>query len=72
MNYDADLYNGVQQGDNGQSLVLGGCDENGENAFSYLSEIVLTASEELELIDPKINLRVNSSTPIGLYERATV
>ncbi len=71
MNYDADLYNGVQQGDNGQSLVLGGCDENGENAFTYLSEIVLTASEELELIDPKINLRVNSSTPIGLYERAT-
>ena len=32
---------------------------------------MLTASEELELIDPKINLRVNSSTPIGLYERAT-
>ena len=71
MNYDTDLYRGIQQGDNGQSLVLGGCDENGENSFSFLSEIALTASEELALIDPKINLRVNSETPAELYERAS-
>ena len=29
LNFDADLYPGVQQGDNGQSMVLGGCDADG-------------------------------------------
>ena len=28
-NRDSDLYPGVQQGDNGQSMVLGGTDEKG-------------------------------------------
>lgn len=31
-NRDSDLYAGVQQGDNGQSLVLGGKDENGRES----------------------------------------
>ena len=30
-NKDSDLYVGVQQGDNGQSMVLGGIDENGND-----------------------------------------
>ena len=71
MNLDIDVYAGLQQGDNGQSLVLGGCDEDGEDIFSELSEICLTASEELRLIDPKINVRVNGKTPLALYERCT-
>ena len=71
LNYDGDLYQGIQQGDNGQSMVLGGCDENGKDALNEISEICLTASEELKLIDPKINLRVNKKTPLSLYERGT-
>ena len=71
MNIDTDIYAGVQQGDNGQSLVLGGCDEDGNDAFNDLSEICLQASEELKVIDPKINLRVNKNTPLSLYERGT-
>lgn len=71
VNLDTDVYQGVQQGDNGQSMVLGGCDRFGKDAFNELSEMCLAASEELKLIDPKINLRVNSQTPLSLYERGT-
>ena len=67
-NKDSDLYVGVQQGDNGQSLVLGGIDENGEEVFNLLSELCLEASRNLLMIDPKINLRVSKKTPIRVYE----
>ena len=70
-NKDSDLYMGVQQGDNGQSLVLGGTDIDGNDCFNELSDICLTASKNLKLIDPKINLRVSSKTPIEIYEKAT-
>ena len=72
LNLDTDIYEGLQQGDNGQSIVLGGCDRKGMDAFNELSEICLKAAEELDLIDPKINLRVNSKTPLSLYERGTL
>lgn len=67
LNFDADLYPGVQQGDNGQSMVLGGCDEEGKSVFNDLSRLCLEASLELKLIDPKINLRVDSNTPEEIY-----
>lgn len=70
-NKDSDLYPGVQQGDNGQSMVLGGVDENGEEVFNLLSEICLLASKNLSLIDPKINLRVSKKTPAEVYELGT-
>ncbi len=71
INMDTDIYTGVQQGDNGQSLVLGGCTPECEDVFNALSEMILTASEELCLIDPKINLRVSAKTPLERYVRAT-
>lgn len=67
-NKDSDLYPGVQQGDNGQSVVLGGVDENGEEVFNLLSELCLEASGNLLMIDPKINLRVSKKTPLKVYE----
>ena len=70
-NKDADIYTGVQQGDNGQSLVLGGTDTHGNDCFNELSELCLTASRELKLIDPKINLRVSKNTPIEVYKSCT-
>lgn len=66
-NKDSDLYVGVQQGDNGQSMVLGGIDENGNDVFSELSRLCLIASRDLKLIDPKINLRVSKKTPMEQY-----
>lgn len=67
-NKDSDMYVGVQQGDNGQSMVLGGMDKNGNEVFNLLSKLCLKASNNLLLIDPKINLRVNKNTPIEIYE----
>jgi formate C-acetyltransferase len=70
-NKDSDLYPGEQQGDNGQSLVLGGVDSDGKDSFNILSEMCLKASLELNLIDPKINLRVNKDTNIEKYDLGT-
>jgi len=70
-NRDSDLYTGVQQGDNGQSLMLGGVGADGEPCFNRLSELCLLASKDLKLIDPKINLRVGSHTPARIFELGT-
>ena len=70
-NRNSDLYQGMQQGDNGQSLMLGGCDKNGNAAVNPLTWICLTASLHNRRIDPKINLRVSANTPFELFERAT-
>lgn len=70
-NKDSDLYKGAQQGDNGQSMMLGGTLADGSDGFNKLSELCLTASRELKVIDPKINLRVSSKTPIGVFELGT-
>ncbi len=70
-NRDSDLYFGVQQGDNGQSVVLGGLTPEGKDGFNRLSEMCLRASRELKLIDPKINVRVGSRTPPEVYELGT-
>lgn len=70
-NKDSDLYVGVQQGDNGQSMVLGGCDAEGKDCFNLLSELCLEASRNLKLIDPKINLRVSKKTPLSIYEKGS-
>lgn len=72
INYDTDLYSGVQQGDNGQSMVLGGFDKYGNSMYNELSKMCMDASLELCLIDPKINLRVGENTPDEIFEYATL
>ena len=71
VNMDTDIYAGIQQGDNGQSMVLGGYDKDGNDMYNELSRLCMEASMELQLIDPKINLRVNRTTPIERYEFGT-
>lgn len=71
INFDTDLYFGVQQGDNGQSMVLGGYDLHGTDMFNPLSEMCMKASLELKLIDPKINLRVAKNTTLERYAEGT-
>ena len=70
-NRDSDLYIGMQQGDNGQSMMLGGCKADGSCAVNELTYICLKASLHNRRIDPKINLRVNKDTPLELYELCT-
>lgn len=71
LNVDADTYMGVQQGDNGSSMVLGGFDADGRSQFNELSSLCMDASLEVNVIDPKINLRVGKNTPDELYALGT-
>jgi pyruvate-formate lyase len=71
LNKDSDLYPGVQQGDNGQTLTLGGVKPDGSPAVNELTRMVLRVSRDLELIDPKINLRISPETDLDLLTLAT-
>lgn len=71
LNKDSDLYPGVQQGDNGQSLTLGGVTPAGESAVNELTRMVLRVSRDVALIDPKINLRISAKTDLDLLVLAT-
>ncbi|MCX6065769.1 MAG: pyruvate formate-lyase [Chloroflexi bacterium] len=71
LNRDSDLYPGVQQGDNGQTLSLGGVKRDGSPAVNPLTGMVLRVSRDLELIDPKINLRISKETDLDLLSLAT-
>ncbi len=71
LNKDSDLYPGVQQGDNGQSLTLGGVTPSGDLAVNELTRMVLRVSRDLAMIDPKINLRISAETDLDLLGLAT-
>ena len=66
LNRDSDLYPGIQQGDNGQSLMLGGVRRDGTDAVNPLTYLVLRVARGVGMIDPKINLRVTRDTPLEL------
>ena len=70
LNKDSDLYPGVQQGDNGQSLMLGGVRRDGSNAVNELTRMVLRVARDVAMIDPKINLRINKDTDLDLLSLA--
>jgi pyruvate-formate lyase len=70
LNKDSDLFPGVQQGDNGQTLTLGGIKPDGSPAANELTRMVLRVSRDLELIDPKINLRISPQTDLDLLTLA--
>ncbi len=71
LNKDSDLYPGVQQGDNGQTLTLGGVAPNGDSAVNELTYMVLRVAREVAMIDPKINLRISARTDLDLLSLAT-
>ncbi len=69
LNRDSDLYPGIQQGDNGQSLMLGGVRRDGGDGVNPLTAMVLEAGRKVALIDPKINLRLTRDTDLGLLAK---
>lgn len=71
LNKDSDLYPGVQQGDNGQTITLGGVDQNGQTAVNELTRLCLRVSRDVSMIDPKINLRITADTDLELLSLAT-
>jgi len=70
LNKDSDLYPGVQQGDNGQSLMLGGVRRDGSCGVNPLTYTALRVALDVSMIDPKINLRVTPDTDMELLELA--
>jgi formate C-acetyltransferase len=70
LNKDSDLYPGIQQGDNGQSLMLGGRRRDGSDGVNPLTAMVLRVACAVALIDPKINLRVDRDTSLELLATA--
>lgn len=66
LNKDSDLYPGVQQGDNGQSLTVGGVKSDGTDGVNPLTLMVLRTTLETAMIDPKINLRMDPDTSLDL------
>jgi formate C-acetyltransferase len=71
LNKDSDLYPGVQQGDNGQSLMLGGTTREGKDAVNELTRMALRLACYTNMIDPKINLRITPKTDLSLLTLAT-
>lgn len=71
LNKDSDLYPGIQQGDNGQTITLGGVDRDGNNAINDLTYLCLRASRDVSMIDPKINLRISADIDLTLLSLAT-
>jgi pyruvate-formate lyase len=71
LNKDSDLYPGIQQGDNGQSLMLGGVRRDGSDGVNPLTALVLRVARAVALIDPKINLRVSRDTETELLTLAS-
>jgi pyruvate-formate lyase len=71
LNSDSDLYPGFQQGDNGQTVTLGGVRADGESGVNELTSMALRVSRDVAMIDPKINLRVDARTDLALLGLAT-
>jgi len=71
LNKDSDLYPGVQQGDNGQSLMLGGASRDGADAVNELTWMAIRVAHYTNMIDPKINLRITPHTDLALLTLAT-
>lgn len=66
LNRDSDMYPGVQRGDNGQSLMLGGCRADGTDGVNLLTRLCLETVAQTAMIDPKINLRITKDMDLEL------
>ena len=71
LNKDSDLYPGVQQGDNGQTLTVGGVRRDGSDGVNELTRMVLRVALATSMIDPKINLRIRPDTDLDLLSLGT-
>ena len=54
----------------GQPFYLGGTDERGKTKYNDLSEDILDVYDELEIYNPKIQLKVNTNTPDWVLKKA--
>ncbi|MFW9932881.1 MAG: pyruvate formate lyase family protein [Candidatus Thorarchaeota archaeon] len=70
--YDFQGRLGLNQGINssfGQLITLGGCGPNGEDLTNDLTWLALDVIEEMNLLEPKPNIRIHRNTPEDLLLR---
>jgi len=70
--YDYQGRVGNNQGINssfGQLITLGGIDEHGKDASNDLTWLLLEVIEEMNLLEPKPNIRLHANVPRDLLER---
>ncbi|MFW9955007.1 MAG: pyruvate formate lyase family protein [Candidatus Thorarchaeota archaeon] len=70
--YDFQGRLGLNQGINssfGQLITLGGCGANGEDLTNDLTWLALDVIEEMNLLEPKPNVRIHKNTPDKLLLR---
>jgi pyruvate formate-lyase/glycerol dehydratase family glycyl radical enzyme len=53
----------------GQLITLGGIDKNGNDAANDLTWLMLDVIEEMNLLEPKPNIRIHAKTPTKLLSR---
>ena len=68
LNRENDIYGNAQRGDDGESVMLGGCRRDGSCGCSDLTRLILECSFDVSMINPKINLRVDADTPQDILE----
>lgn len=54
----------------GQPFYMGGTDENGNTRYNELSHLILEVYDNLEIYNPKIQLKINENTPDSILEKA--
>ncbi len=70
--YDYQGWVGTNQGITasfGQLITLGGIDEHGNDASNELTYLILDVIEDMNLLEPKPNVRLHAKTPDRLLER---
>ena len=70
--YDYQGWCGTNQGINasfGQLVTLGGIDADGEDASNALTWLILDVIDEINLLEPKPNVRLHAKTPDRLLDR---
>jgi formate C-acetyltransferase len=70
--YDYQGWVGTNQGINssfGQLITLGGMDQDGRDASNDLTGLFLDVIEDLNLLEPKPNIRLHAGTPDALLRR---
>ena len=70
--YDYQGWVGTNQGINasfGQLITLGGMDAEGNDASNDLTYLMLDVIEEINLLEPKPNVRIHNRTPDRLLQR---
>ncbi len=58
------------EGKTTQNVVVGGVDENGDDATSEMSYIGLDAYADIRTVQPNFGVRINSKTPAGFLGKA--